>query len=317
MDAENMGRDRSLGLTEIFSGDYMAQDENGEWLVHDQKTTRQDGLKMHGKGIPKGVLNYTVAFYPCLNVADPEGEEEEEDKSRVPLTPEPQAKASTEIPRSPNAGRFSASIGRGDGDRDSGKEPNSPLEPPKTPLTPTTPLSPVSGKSHEKEPPKVHLTPEELLRYESGLVIFNLIEADFPRSQLRVEFFVDDMAFPSYVSSKAKSKGHKFDEIGDCFIRELEFSKLTIKISERNEKQDEGGKNHVLARLTGNTLDTLKQCLVEYLLLFGGLPVESERTDMRSTEQPHHAEDEGRSWQHVLGQDQPEIRAGQDATRPK
>jgi hypothetical protein len=30
---------------------------------------------MHNKESPKGTLNYTVAFYPCLNVADPEQED--------------------------------------------------------------------------------------------------------------------------------------------------------------------------------------------------------------------------------------------------
>jgi Ca2+-dependent lipid-binding protein len=70
------------------------------------------------------------------------------------------------------------------------------------------------------------------------------------------------MAFPSYVSSIAKTRHHKFDEIGDCFIRELEFSKLTIKVSEKTDKQGDNHKEHTLARLSGNTLDTLKQCLV-------------------------------------------------------
>jgi Ca2+-dependent lipid-binding protein len=88
------------------------------------------------------------------------------------------------------------------------------------------------------------------------------MEADLPKSQTRIEVFVDDMAFPSYVSSTARTRHHKFDEIGDCFIRELEFSKLTIKVSERTDKQEEDNKQHMLARLSGNTLDTLKQCLV-------------------------------------------------------
>ncbi len=99
--------------------------------------------------------------------------------------------------------------------------------------------------------------------YDSGLVIFKLMDAELPKSNCRIEVFVDDMAFPSYVSSTAKNKVYKFDEIGDCFIRELEFSKLTLKVREKNEKQGENGdKEHTLARLTGNTYDTLKQCLV-------------------------------------------------------
>jgi Ca2+-dependent lipid-binding protein len=88
------------------------------------------------------------------------------------------------------------------------------------------------------------------------------MEADLPKSQCRIEVFVDDMAFPSYISSMSKTRKHTFDEMGDCFIRELDFSKLTIKVCERSDKQEEAGKQHTLARLAGNTLDTLKQCLV-------------------------------------------------------
>jgi Ca2+-dependent lipid-binding protein len=262
MDAENVGKDRSLGLTEIYSGDYMAQDDNGEWVVHDEKKERQDGLRMHGKGTSKGTLAYTVAFYPTLNIADPEDEEEKEKEERR----EEEAKEA-EIEKDK-----SSSLSRPSFDAKSSTRPSldvrpSDLKEPGTPLTPKTPTSPSSaifaGKSRdEREPPKVYLTPQELLRYESGLVIFRLMEAELPKSQSRVEVFVDDMAFPSYVSSVAKSKHHKFDEIGDCFIRELEFSRLTIKVSERTDKREEGGKDHTLARLSGNTLDTLKQCLV-------------------------------------------------------
>jgi len=256
MDAENMGKDRTLGLTEIFSGDYMHKDDDGEWLVHDKKTPREDGLKIHGKGSAKGVLTYTVSFYPCLNVADPEEEESEKEKEKEQER-EAGPKKSLDIPRSPNAGSFSASL--------NSKTAAKPLESSSRPITPKTPITPASSapsKLKEKVPPKIYLTPEELLKHESGLVIFRLMEADLPKSHCRIEVFVDDMAFPSYTSSLSKTKKHTFDEMGDCFIRELDFSKLTIKVCERSDKQEEAGKQHTLARLAGNTLDTLKQCLV-------------------------------------------------------
>ncbi|KAL2127762.1 hypothetical protein VTI74DRAFT_10222 [Chaetomium olivicolor] len=265
MDAENVGKDRSLGLTEIYSGDYMAQDENGEWLVHDKKEERHDGLRMHGKGTAKGVLTYTVAFYPTLNVADPEDEEEKkkrEEEEQMKTEEEKKAKENeageqdkSTLPRpsmDARSTRQSLEVRSIDGNSN-GKEPG----------TPTSPTSVVSHRRSrdEREPPKIYLTPQELLTHESGLIIFRLMEADLPKSNTRIEVFVDDMAFPSYVSSTARSRSHKFDEIGDCFIRELEFSRLTIKVSERTDKQEEGDKQHTLARLTGNTLDTLKQCL--------------------------------------------------------
>jgi Ca2+-dependent lipid-binding protein len=235
MDAENVGKDRSLGLTEISSGDYMVQDDNGEWVAHEKKEERQDGLRLHGKGTAKGTLIYTVAFYPTLNVADPD-EEEEKEKEKEKEKEQGKESAVNGDAGKPSSNRPSldtkASV-RQSLDvvkANEGKEPGSSLTPP----SPSSATSPRRSRD-DKEPPKVYLTPQELLKYESGLVIFKLMEADLPKSQTRVEVFVDDMAFPSYVSSTANKRTHKFDEIGDCFIRELEFSKLTIKISERTE----------------------------------------------------------------------------------
>ena len=83
MDYQNIGKDRSLGLTELLAADYIHEADNGEYKVQDDKRkVLSEPLRMNGKGTPKGKLNFTVAFYPTLNVADPEDEEEE-------ATPEP------------------------------------------------------------------------------------------------------------------------------------------------------------------------------------------------------------------------------------
>ncbi|RWA08324.1 hypothetical protein EKO27_g6778 [Xylaria grammica] len=250
MDAEKMGKDRSLGLVELFAGDYMEQEENGEWLVHDEKKTQEAGLRLHGKGIEKGVLVYTVSFFPCLNIADPESEEAEEDE-----LPADAPRTSVDAPRSSEAGKIS-SLER--------KSTNNVPTTPTSPVMPTSPTSTNGRKSRDlpREVPKIHLSPEELLKYESGFLIFNLIEGEMPKSGTHLEIFVDDMLYPSYASGTAKSQLFKFDEIGDCFIRELEFSKLTLRVCEKREKPgEERDEDHAIARLTGNTLETLKQCL--------------------------------------------------------
>ncbi|KAH9999565.1 tricalbin [Xylariaceae sp. FL0662B] len=258
MDAEKMGKDRSLGLVEVFAADYIEQDENGEYLVNEQKAVREDGLRLHGKGIAKGTLAYTVSFYPCLNIADPEDEEEEEKEKDEETTSEA-PKQSLDVPRSADAGKFpSLEL------KEPNREPTTPTSPSIT-LPPVSPRSTTSGrKSREapREPPKVHLSPQELLKYESGFLIFKLLEAEMPKSGTHLEIYVDDIPYPSYISSTAKHKIHKFDEIGDCFIRELEFSRLSLKVKEKHEKPgDERDEEHTVARLNGNTLDTLKQCL--------------------------------------------------------
>ena len=73
---------------------------------------------------------------------------------------------------------------------------------------------------------------------------------------------MDDHVFPSYVSSKAKGRSHQFGETGDAFVRELDMSKITVRLV---EKSDASGKNddedHVVAKLSGQTHATLQQCL--------------------------------------------------------
>ncbi|KAI0533871.1 C2 domain-containing protein [Xylaria digitata] len=251
MDAEKMGKDRSLGLVEVFAGDYMEQEESGEWAVHDEKKTQEAGLRLHGKGIEKGVLVYTVSFFPCLNIADPENEEDAEENEPAADAP----RASLDAPRSSEAGKISS------------LERKATNNLPTTPTSPVMPLSPASTNGRKsrdlpREIPKIRLAPEELLKYESGFLIFNLIEGEMPKSGTHLEIFVDDMLYPSYASGTAKSQLFKFDEIGDCFIRELEFSRLSLKVCEKREKPgEERDEDHTIARLTGNTLETLKQCL--------------------------------------------------------
>ena len=84
MDTEELGKDRSLGLTELRASDFIHESAEGGYEVHDKKALMSDDLRMSGKGSPKGKLNYTVAFYPTLNVIDPE-EEEEEQKAQAEL----------------------------------------------------------------------------------------------------------------------------------------------------------------------------------------------------------------------------------------
>ncbi|KAL3424867.1 C2 domain-containing protein [Phlyctema vagabunda] len=247
MDQENLNSDRSLGLVEVLASEFIHQADNGEFLVNDAKSPQASPLRMHGKGSPKGTLNYSVAFYPCLNIADPE--DEEETKKSIETT-----RSSTLSSKEANGvdgitaendkvagGKFDPSLAKTLAEGEKEQEET----------------------SEEKKLPKIRLTPEELIKYESGLIIFKLLDVDLTEDDVHVEVLVDDMAFPSYSSSAIRTKKTVIDEIGDCFIRELDFSKLTLRIREKgaskgDEKKD---KDKTVARLTGNTLDTLKQCL--------------------------------------------------------
>lgn len=85
MDQETVGKDRSLGLVEVAVADYVHQSDSGEYQVHDDKQQMSQPLRLNSKGTPKGTLNFTVSFYPTLNILDPEEKEAqikaEEDES--------------------------------------------------------------------------------------------------------------------------------------------------------------------------------------------------------------------------------------------
>ena len=247
MDQETINADRTLGSVEVLASDYIHQDETGEYLIHETKTPHAAALRMHGKGSPRGTLNYTAAFYPCLNIADPE-EEEEEGKQ----------KSSAASPVSPTG---SSPVGDHHASPTNGVSGHNRVD-----SAVVRQLAEGEKEQEEttqqKTPPKIRLTPEELVKHESGFIIFKLLDCELARTNVHVEVVVDDMAFPSYSSSTVQSKKTTLNEIGDCFVRELDFSKITLRLREKGEKQGDEKKDHTLSRLTGNTLDTLKQCLV-------------------------------------------------------
>jgi hypothetical protein len=45
-------------------------------------------------------------------------------------------------------------------------------------------------------------------------------------------------------------------------IRELDFSKITLRMIEHIDNDSEDHDDHVIAKLTGNTIDTLRKSLV-------------------------------------------------------
>jgi len=110
-----------------------------------------------------------------------------------------------------------------------------------------------------KEPHKIQLTPDDLQHYESGLLVIKVVDAELAHSDCFIDFVMDDMLFPSFRTSKARSKKVTFNETGDAMVRELDFSRITIRIREK-EKDSENIKVH--AKLSGQTLEVLKKHLV-------------------------------------------------------
>lgn len=56
--------------------------------------------------------------------------------------------------------------------------------------------------------------------------------------------------------------------VGDTVVRELDFSKITIRLMEHVDNKGDGDEEHVIAKLTGNTIETLRRCLVCFYFHF-------------------------------------------------
>ena len=259
MDHQPHSKDRSLGHTQMNASEMVQQNVAGEYVESVQKDMRVEPLQ-NDKKESKGFLHYTVSFYPCLNIADPEEEEEEQkNKAKIEEIPDGTGSAAPKVdePTTTPSPKLN-----GPSDDEAPPKSGTPEAGHKLSLSLTSmDRSQKSNSSaysavEKKEPPKVHLTPEELVRYESGVLIFKIIEGELAHKDCYLEVLFDDYAFPSYVSSKARSRYQKWDEVGDGFVRELEFSRITMRLKARLEKMHDDA--DVIATLTGDTLDVLR-----------------------------------------------------------
>lgn len=226
MDQENLGKDRPLGLVEVATADYIHEAENGEFELHEEKTDRSEPLRLSGKGSPKGTINFTVAFYPTLNIVDPEEEEAEKAAQKdIPGESPVNGIQNNTNAESSKVLENGSTLGVNGSDRGAGK----------VDVDVAQRLS--SGEKEQEESSgevakvqKLRLSPEELVKHgkyaavvfwgllthtlvaESGLLIFHLIEGTLATSDVLVEVLMDDMVFPSYSSAKVRSKHTQFGE---------------------------------------------------------------------------------------------------------
>jgi Ca2+-dependent lipid-binding protein len=147
MDQETLGKDRSLGAYQLDLAELLQVDSQGLYQVHDEKKNRSAGLISDRKGTVRGTLNFTASFYPCLNVADPEDEEEKKLKEL-----ETEKGVQNVKPRALGEGMAA--------EDDNMKE----LEILRSPISPAFTISSEADVS-EKGPPKIKLTPEDLVKY--------------------------------------------------------------------------------------------------------------------------------------------------------
>ncbi|KAK7204282.1 C2 domain-containing protein [Myxozyma melibiosi] len=252
MDSESSGKDRSLGLVTLNGQDFIKKNEKGEFVEYIDPTERSAALTMSGRA-PKGTLFYTASFFPILGIMDPddiaaeEKAKKEAEEAEAKLTPEERKK------RDEEAAKKAAEEAK-----------KAAEEAKKAPTTVTNGVAPNGAEAaavvtaeEPKEPELIRMDKDEVLKHDSGLIVFKIIEGSFSKNEVFVQVFFDDFLFPSYVSGRTHGRKAKFEEVGDGFIRELEWSKIHIRVTtkEQSTRDDTEG---VIASTTGSTLAHLK-----------------------------------------------------------
>ncbi|KAF2669361.1 tricalbin [Microthyrium microscopicum] len=257
MDEESMGRDRSLGHFEVPIQDFIERGETGEYIVnHSQKMVAQT-LSLGTGRSPKGTLNYTCSFFPTILTADPDEEERERELAEQQVgAPRLSSESLKTAPESPRPG--TAESGRNSTEKMTRARTNTGA----SQLSMGTVGTAGKGSVKESIPevPKITINADNLIDYESGLLIFQLVDGNFQRTNCHLEVIIDDHVFPSHSSAKVKTKQFEFNETGDAMIRELDQSRITLRLVQHVDRGDSSG-NETLAKLSGPTLQTLQRCL--------------------------------------------------------
>lgn len=98
---------------------------------------------------------------------------------------------------------------------------------------------------------------------ESGILVFQVISGQLARKG-SLEVMFDDGYWPSFTSGKARSTHAAWDQVGEGFVKELDFSRIWLRIN-ANDSSNE--KDDIVAEFKCDTKDFLEQCFVSYSFL--------------------------------------------------
>lgn len=274
MDYQQMTKDRSLGMFDLPIQSFVVPCQPKGSTTH-QSTGKQvfsEYLKTDGKkAVVKGRLDFEVEFHPCTNMR---------------FSPFDRQPSELDKLKADDASDIASTV---DADfEDNGSVVNGPegVEVLATPISTNTPRSRTVSKAqsvHSKkssigelksaielpsgvsaisglsalEPKPIELSKAELLQAQSGILVFNIMGGTIARKNARLEFLFDDGYWPAYSTEPSKSTNAKWDETGECFIRELDWSRCILKLN----SADKDTREEVYAQYSCSLKDFLDSCL--------------------------------------------------------
>ncbi|CCG84874.1 protein of unknown function [Taphrina deformans PYCC 5710] len=238
MDYQSHTRDRSLGQIDLDLGTIIDQDDLGAFLVYEEGELRT--MPFTGKDA-KGSLHFHVSFYPALSVMTPE-EEQDADQQ-----PDDQAALADDRDAQATAPLFSKSVAQSGSDL---------LRHNRT-MSAMTGHSVATNKSKEyRAKNKIRLHKDEIMQHNSGFLVFELLEGQVAESGTYLQVLLDDYLYPTYTTQKARSKHARWSETGEGFVRELDASRITLRVSRELDSTDN---DDVVASAQDETLNVLRR----------------------------------------------------------
>lgn len=202
MDVERNRPDRTLGSFDVKLNDLIHKDEKGNYIETVDKKKRTSKL-LHKKG-PKGVLNYSLSFYPTLPVITPE--QEAEDKREAEEAAKKRAKKEKE------ESRLREILG-------TKKEEDAEEQ----------------DDDDEQDDNRLKLSQEELEEYKSGVLIFEVKNVLVSKTGCYLQVFFDNHGLHDYVTPKLKEKNNSINTTGDVIIKEMDWSKAHFRLSKKKD----------------------------------------------------------------------------------
>lgn len=204
MDVEKLSPDRTLGSFDVRLNELIQKDEKGRYIETVDNEKRVSKL-IHKKG-PKGTLTYSLSFYPTLPVMSLEDYREEEEEKKAE---EKRAKELKEA-KEKNDKEGQKDLARQKEEQEEEEDGD-------------------DGLSLNK----LRLSLEQLLEYKSGVLIYEILEIDSSKDDCYLQVFADNHGLHDFVSPKLRQKKTKLTITGDVIVKELEWSKINIRLSKK------------------------------------------------------------------------------------
>ncbi|CAE6385055.1 unnamed protein product [Rhizoctonia solani] len=272
MDYQHLTKDRSLGFVELSVAGLARQTED-ERVPYEGTGKRDvaDPIRL-GKGQVKGELHYTAEFIPALALQgiNFEGVDDiqraidrakgaHEDEDGFASADESSVSSSDEeIQRVPLDITVNSK-----GHRVSNHKRVKSADTVRTAQTGQTAATDTEDSELDDEtPPEEHkgegvqMTTEELLSKQSGILVFNIMEGQIAK-KARLEVLLDDGYWPVFATEKARSTQAHWDQVGEGFIKELDFGRVWLRLNEN----DEGEKEDIIADFKLDAKQFLEEAL--------------------------------------------------------